>query len=48
MQQPELVQRLAVQGLELLSSTPQELGVSIVSEINKYRDIIQRAGIKTE
>ena len=48
LRQPELVQRMTVQGVELAPSTPQHLAALIVAEIRKYRDITQRAGIKAE
>jgi len=33
-------------GVEMITSTPKELREYIVIEIRKYRDIIQRAGIR--
>jgi tripartite-type tricarboxylate transporter receptor subunit TctC len=48
LKEPELVQRMTVLGVELVPSTPQQLGVFIESEIRKYRDIIQRAGITAD
>ena len=44
--QPELVERVVAQGLDLASSTPEQLRDFMVAEIRKYRDVIQRAGIK--
>jgi tripartite-type tricarboxylate transporter receptor subunit TctC len=46
LEQPENVQRYTAQGLTLMSSTPERLRDIMISEIKKYRDIIQRAGIK--
>ena len=46
LQQRELVDRINAQGLELAASTPEQLRDFMVAEIRKYRDVIQRAGIK--
>jgi tripartite-type tricarboxylate transporter receptor subunit TctC len=46
LQQPDIVARYTGQGVELLPSTPERLRDIIAGEIKKYRDIIQRAGIK--
>lgn len=48
LQQPERVQRLASQGVELAPSTPQQLTAFMEAEIKKYHDVIQRAGITTD
>lgn len=45
-QRPEVADRLSAAGVEMITSTPGELHEYIVVEIRKYRDIIQRAGIK--
>jgi tripartite-type tricarboxylate transporter receptor subunit TctC len=46
LQQPDIIERYTAQGLTLAPSTPERLREIIVGEINKYRDIIRRAGIK--
>jgi tripartite-type tricarboxylate transporter receptor subunit TctC len=46
LQQPQTVERYAAQGVALLPSTPEQLREVMAGEIRKYRDIIQRAGIK--
>ena len=42
---PEIVDRVAGQGVEITPSKPEELHDYLVGEIKKYRDVIQRAGI---
>ncbi|HXD51526.1 MAG TPA: tripartite tricarboxylate transporter substrate binding protein [Burkholderiales bacterium] len=44
--QPDTVERYGAQGLTFAPSTPERLREIMVAEIKKYRDIIQRAGIK--
>ena len=44
--QPDIVERYSAQGLTFAPSTPERLREIMVAEIRKYRDIIQRAGIK--
>ncbi|MDB5808781.1 MAG: tripartite tricarboxylate transporter substrate binding protein [Betaproteobacteria bacterium] len=44
--QPDIVERYAAQGLTFAPSTPERLREIMVTEVTKYRDIIQRAGIK--
>jgi tripartite-type tricarboxylate transporter receptor subunit TctC len=46
LQQPAIVERYSAQGIALLPTTPEQLREIMVGEIRKYRDIIQRAGIK--
>ena len=46
LQQPDIVTRYTAQGLTLAPSTPEQLREIMAGEIRKYRDIIQRAGIK--
>jgi len=48
LQQPDRVRRLASQGVELAPTTPRQLTAFMEAEIEKYRDVIQRAGITTE
>lgn len=45
-ERPEVADRLGATGVEMITSTPEELREYIVIEIRKYRDIIQRAGIR--
>ena len=47
-QQPEVVKRADAAGVELSSSTPQQLRDYIGGEVKKYRDVITRANIKVE
>ncbi len=44
--QRDIVERYGAQGLTFAPSTPEQLREIMVAEIKKYRDIIQRAGIK--
>lgn len=46
LRQPDVVKRLEEQGVDVAPSTPQQLDDFIRSEVRKYRDVIQRAGIK--
>ena len=46
LQHPDIVERYTAQGLTLIPTTPERLREMMVAEIKKYRDIIQRAGIK--
>jgi tripartite-type tricarboxylate transporter receptor subunit TctC len=46
LQQPDIVERYGAQGLTFVPTTPERLREIMVAEIRKYRDIIQRAGIK--
>ena len=48
LEQPDRVRRLASQGVDLAPSTPQQLTAFMEAEIDRYRDVIQRAGITTE
>ena len=48
LQDPELKQRFLDLGLEPLSSTPQELGARMSSEINKWARVINDAGIEKQ
>jgi tripartite-type tricarboxylate transporter receptor subunit TctC len=45
---PEIVDRVAAQGVEIAPSTPEQLHEYLVGEIMKYRDVIQRAHIKAD
>ncbi|HVZ44918.1 MAG TPA: tripartite tricarboxylate transporter substrate binding protein [Ramlibacter sp.] len=46
LRQPEVAKRLEDQGVDVSPSTPQQLEEFIRGEVRKYRDVIQRAGIK--
>jgi tripartite-type tricarboxylate transporter receptor subunit TctC len=46
LQQPDIVERYGAQGLTFAPSTPEQLRDIMVAEIKKYRDVIQRAGIR--
>ena len=48
LKQPEVVKRLDEQGVEVASSTPQQLREYIRTEVKKYRDVIVRANIKVD
>ncbi len=45
---PEVKERLAVVGAEVVASTPQEFGVFIKAEIAKWGKLVREAGIKAE
>jgi tripartite-type tricarboxylate transporter receptor subunit TctC len=46
LQKADILGRLNSQGTEISTSTPEQLRDYITEEISRYRDIIQRAGIK--
>jgi tripartite-type tricarboxylate transporter receptor subunit TctC len=46
LQRPDVAERLSAAGVEVITSSPQELREYIVAEIKTYREIIQRANIK--
>ena len=46
LQQPDIVQRVTAQGIDLTPTTPQQFRTYLIEEIAKYRDVILRAGIK--
>jgi tripartite-type tricarboxylate transporter receptor subunit TctC len=48
LKQPDVVKRLDEQGVELATSTPQQLRDYIRAEIKKYREVIVAANIKVE
>ncbi len=45
---PDVNEKLSTQGLEIVGSTPKELGDHIVREIKKWGGIVRAAGIKPE
>jgi tripartite-type tricarboxylate transporter receptor subunit TctC len=48
LKQPDVLKRLDEQGVEISTSSPQELRDYIHAEIRKYRDVIVAANIKVE
>jgi tripartite-type tricarboxylate transporter receptor subunit TctC len=48
LKQPDVVKRLDEQGVEVGSSTPQQLREYIRAEVHKYRDVIVRANIRVD
>lgn len=48
LKQPDVVKRLDEQGVEVASSTPQQLREYIRAEVKKYRDVIVSASIKVD
>jgi tripartite-type tricarboxylate transporter receptor subunit TctC len=45
---PDVRERLANEGIEARSSTPDELARLIVSDVKRWANVIQRAGVKVE
>jgi len=45
---PDVRERFAVQGLEVLSSTPEQFGELVQRDLARFGDVIRRAGIKVE
>lgn len=45
---PEVKERIAGLGYEILASSPQELTAQIKAEVEKWRRVVQQAGIKVE
>ena len=46
MNEPEMKQRLATQGIEGIAGTPEELGKHLRSELEKWASVVKAAGIK--
>jgi tripartite-type tricarboxylate transporter receptor subunit TctC len=46
MNEPEMRQRLAAQGIEGVASTPEELGKHLRAELEKWAAVVKAAGIK--
>ncbi len=46
MNEPEMKQRFAAQGIEGVASTPEELGRHLRAELQKWKSVVQAAGIK--
>ena len=45
---PDVVEKLAVAGVEIQTSTPREWGDFVKSEIAKWGKVVKEAGIKVE
>jgi tripartite-type tricarboxylate transporter receptor subunit TctC len=45
---PDVGEKIAAEGSEPVGNTPEEFGAHIKAEIEKWRDLIQKTGIKTE
>jgi tripartite-type tricarboxylate transporter receptor subunit TctC len=45
---PELKEKLAISGIDAVTSTPEQLGELIRSETVRYATVIKAAGIKAE
>jgi tripartite-type tricarboxylate transporter receptor subunit TctC len=48
LQQPEVGQRLAAEGAEVIGSTPEEFGAHIKTELARVAEVVRAAGIKIE
>ena len=48
LQQPDLRQRLASQGAEPLTSTPEEFAAYLRAEIDKWAKVVKAAGMKAD
>jgi tripartite-type tricarboxylate transporter receptor subunit TctC len=46
MARPDILQTITGMGVEVVTPTPEELSEFIVSEIKRYREIVQRAKIE--
>ena len=45
---PDVAERIAADGSEPVGNSPEEFAAHIKSEVEKWRDLIQRTGIRTE
>ena len=45
---PEVRERLANQGVDVRSSTPEELGRLLTSDLGRWAGVVQRAGVRVE
>ena len=45
---PDVVEKLAVAGVEIQTSTPKEWGEFVQSEIAKWSKVVKEAGVKVE
>ena len=47
-QLPDVIQKMATDGSEPVGSTPEQFAAHIKSEVEKWRDLIRKTGIRTE
>ena len=45
---PDVIQKMATDGSEPVGSTPEQFAAHIKSEVEKWRDLIRKTGIRTE
>jgi tripartite-type tricarboxylate transporter receptor subunit TctC len=45
---PDVAEKIAAEGSEPVGNSPEEFGAHIKAEVEKWRDLIQKTGIKTE
>jgi tripartite-type tricarboxylate transporter receptor subunit TctC len=45
---PDVGEKIAAEGSEPVGNTPEEFGAHIKAEVEKWRDLIQKTGIRTE
>jgi len=45
---PDVTEKMATDGSEPVGSSPAEFAAHIKSEVEKWRDLIRKTGIKTE
>ena len=45
---PDVRERLASQGVDVRSSTPEELGRLLASDLQRWAGVVQRAGVRVE
>ncbi len=48
LQAPDVRERLAAQGFEVRTSTPEQMGTYIRSELAKWAPIVKESGVKSE
>lgn len=48
MAQPDVAQRLSGQGIEILTSTPEQMRLRAAEDLKRWSDVIRTAGIKAE
>ena len=45
---PDVAEKIAADGSEPVGNSPEEFGAHIKAEVEKWRDLIQKTGIRTE
>jgi tripartite-type tricarboxylate transporter receptor subunit TctC len=45
---PDVAEKIAADGSEPVGNTPEEFGAHIKAEVEKWRDLIQKTGIRPE